>query len=505
MMQSEQRTVIKGGYVLSMDENLGDRAETDILIEDGIIVKVAPNIDLENCNVIEAENRIVMPGFVDCHRHMWQTQLRALTADWTLFDYAARIRSIYSSFYDPEDAYLGCLAGYAEALNAGVTTIADHCHIINSPEHADETIRAFKESGMRGLYCYGLFKNPTPEDQVSFKVFLNPDWLLNDLRRVRQQHFSSEDSRVQLGVALAESEFFPLDIVAKGIALSREIGAKKISSHVGLGAMSKFTRFVDRLEKAGLMGSDFLFVHGWNLTDHELKIIARHKSSVVCTPETELQMGMGMPVTARVIASGGLPALGIDIVSNQSADMFTQMRLNLQIQRALENAQLERKHLVPHRLNLKARDLLEIATIGGARALGLDHLTGSITPGKKADIILIRSDTINMVPVNDPANSVVMSANVGDIDTVLVEGKQMKSRGSLMGIDWDELSKKLTASRDKILSQAEIKGFEQGENAMKTVFPLYSKTALAGRIGAYILRIPIPILHRFMYNSMLKD
>jgi len=490
MPATPERTVIKGGTVITMDTELGIMIGASILIEGGVIKKMGRDISPDGAEIIDAGDMIVMPGFVDCHRHMWQTQLRAITADWSLYDYSSRIRSVYTSFYGPDDAYIGSYAGFLEALNAGVTTIVDHCHIMNTPDHADEVVRAFKDSGMRGILCYGMYGNPRPEQKLTPAVLMSPEWHYDDARRVKQKYFNSDDSTVLMGLAMTEADFFPMDLSRKELGFARQIGAKRISAHVGMGAQNKWTKYIERLDKAGLMGEDMLFIHGYSLTDHELKICAGHKAAVICTPETELQMGMGNPVTWRVLAAGGRTGLGIDIVSNQSADMFTQVRLNMQVQRALQNDRLFRSGLMPRKITPTVQQLLEVATIKGAEAIGLDKKTGSLTPGKQADIIMLRTDTINMFPVNDPVSSVVMCANVGDVDTVMVSGRILKKGGRLIGPDLRSIRDKLAVSRDKILDGGALKGFSQGEAIMNNVFPLDRKMSFMVWLAAMIIRSP---------------
>jgi len=502
--------LIRGGRVLTMDPALGDYEQADLLIEDGSIREVSPSIRTGTSlgiETVDARNMIVMPGFVDCHRHMWQTQLRAITADWSLFDYSARIRSVYSSFYEPEDAYVGCYAGFLEAVQAGTTCIVDHAHIMNSPDHADETVRAFRESGMRGILCYGLFNNPRPEESIGISVFETPQQMLDDARRVRKKHFASDNGLVRMGLALTETEWFPTELARREIEFAREIKAKRISIHAGMAALSRHTRYIERLSRLGLMGPDLLFVHGSSLNDRDLKCIAEAGAAVVSTPETELQMGMGFPVLSRVMESGGRPSLGIDIVSNNSADMLTQIRLNLQVQRALENDRLDRKGMMPRNIRLKARDLLEIATIGGARAIGLDSEIGSLTPGKQADLIMIRADTVNMLPVNDPAAAVVMCANVGDVDTVMIGGRIRKRNGRLTDPDWPSISRKLVESRDRITEGGKRKGFSMSERMAAEIFPVTPKIARQTRFAGMFLRFPFlrePMLRMIMKLMKVK-
>jgi cytosine/adenosine deaminase-related metal-dependent hydrolase len=258
-----------------------------------------------------------------------------------------------------------------------------------------------------------------------------------------------------------------------------------------MAALSKRTWYIDRLHRAGLLGPDFLFVHGSGLSDADLRLISDAGASVVSTPETELQMGMGFPVLPRVLDAGGKAGLGIDIVSNNSADMFTQVRLCIQVQRALENDALEKKGLAPKVIRRTVRDYLEAATIGGARAIGLESRTGSLTPGKAADLIMIRADTVNMVPVVDPLSSVSFCANVGDVDTVMVSGKILKKDGRLLGVDWPGTADRLRESSERIRRLGAAKGFESPKRIMEMIFPITKRSAREARIAGSIMRLPI--------------
>ncbi|MGD0355228.1 MAG: amidohydrolase family protein [Dehalococcoidia bacterium] len=489
-MAEKSRMLIKGGTLVTMDPTRGVLKNASIFIEDGIIMSIGPNLAIEDAEVIDAQSMIIMPGFVDCHRHMWQSQLRAITANWSLYDYSARIRSVYSSFYDADDAYLGTYAGFLEALNAGVTTIVDHSHIMNTPEHADEVVRAFTESGMRGILCYGMYGNAKPEERLTPAVLMSPKWHYDDARRIKTKYFNSAVGHVQMGIALTEADFFPMELSQRELGFAREIGAKRISAHVGMGAQNKWTRYIERLNRAGLMGEDILFIHGWSLTDYELKLCAKYGAAVINTPETELQMGMGYPVTWRLLSFGGRTGIGIDIVSNQSADMFTQIRLNMGIQRALQNDALYKAGRMPKVITPTTLQLLEIATIKGAEAIGLDKNTGSLTPGKEADLIMLRTDDINMFPVNNPVNSIIMAANVGNIDTVMIRGRVLKKNGKLVGVDIKNVMEKLLKSQEKIIAGGAMKGFAQGEAIMNNVFPLNAGMAFMVWLAAMVVRSP---------------
>jgi cytosine/adenosine deaminase-related metal-dependent hydrolase len=438
-----------------MDERLGDLESGEILVEGARIRDVAHRIEVSDCETLDARGMIALPGFVDTHRHTWQTQLRNVAAEWTLFDYFVEMRLCYSSVYTAEDAYLGNYAGAVEALDAGVTTLVDHSHIMNTPEHADAAIDGLEHAGIRGIFCYGLFANPVRESgkPVEYPGLESPEWHFQDCKRIRKERLASDDGLVRLGVATNELESLPIAAAAREIEFARSIGAARISAHIAMGALSRGRALVSRLAERGLLGPDLLFVHGAELSDREIDALVDAEASVSVTPETEVQMGMGTPVTGRILARGGKLGLGIDIVSNYSGDMFAQMRMGLQIERFRRNLDLDVAGLAPRRLAFSCRDVLRLATIGGAEAIGLGDRVGSLVPGKQADLVLLRTDTTAMMPVNDAAAAVVLSASPRDVDTVVVAGRILKRAGRLVGVDLARLGRELSASRDRIVGQ----------------------------------------------------
>lgn len=443
------RILIRGGRVLAMTPG-STEAVADVLIEGERIAGVAPSIDCNDAEVVDARGRIVMPGFVDTHRHTWQTQLRTVAADWSLFDYFAQMRLMYSSFYAPDDVFLGNHVGALEALDAGITTLVDHCHILHTPDHGDEAVRGLQESGIRAVFCYGLFDSPDWAADPA-RAALGASWRRDDARRVRRDLLPSSDSRVVFGFAPAEIDANPYEVNVDEIRLARELGAHRISCHVAMGAYDAGTRFVERLGRDGLLAEDLLFVHGSALTDDELRAMAASGASVSATPETEMQMGMGFPVAFRARDAGVRSSLGIDIVSNYSGDMFAQMRLQLQASRALENREYQRRDRAPRRIRLGVRDALDLGTRGGAEAAGLGGRVGTLEAGKQADVILVRTDSIAMTPTLDAAAAVVLNAHASDVEAVWVAGRCVKRDGRLIGVDWPALSARLRASSRRIV------------------------------------------------------
>lgn len=456
---SDKRTLIRGACIVSMDPAIGDIPKGDILIVGDRIAEVAPSIQADDAEVIDASGMIASPGFVDTHRHVWQTQLKGVAVDWSLFDYTCLMRTMYSVCYNAEDAYLGNYVGALEAINAGITSMVDHCHLQITPEHSDGLVKGLQDTGIRGIMCYGVYRNPKyqPGDTIeAAKIVAEVAGPLEDFHRsnaacIREQHFPANDGLLQFGVAASEfvvfSEAGPM---IDEMVWARTLEPSRISIHMGMGINEDF-RIVPALHQHGQLDDDILLVHGSYLSDHDLDLMKNYGGFVSTTPETELQMGMGYPVLERVADVGISPSLGIDIVSNYAGDMFAQMRLMLQTMRfrhfEQENAG------IPIASRFAARKMLEFATLGGAKAMGMDSITGSLTPGKKADIILTRMDSVNMSPVTDPVAALVFYADVADIDCVWIDGVVRKRNGQLTGLDWDNVRGRLERSRDSILEQ----------------------------------------------------
>jgi 5-methylthioadenosine/S-adenosylhomocysteine deaminase len=438
--------------VLTLDRSLGDFERADVLVEDGRIAAIAPEIDAAGADVLEAEGKIVMPGFVDTHRHTWQTALRGICADWTLQDYFRGIRLHLSTFFRPEDMFAGNYVGALEALDAGVTTVLDFSHCTNTPAHADEAVRGLRESGIRAIFAYGFYPVPLAEPH-----FADHDARLADARRVRKQHFSASDDLVEMGLALTEIGLVPFDATRHEVETARELDVL-VTAHIGSVADPAWPHEIELLHAAGLLDARQVHVHCNACTDEELALIAASGAAVSVTPETELQMGMGFPITGRALARGLKVGFGCDIVSCQSGDVLSQMRLALQTQRALENHVTVERGQLPQQLSFTARKALELATIGGAEALGLDSEIGSVTPGKAADLIAFDTAGLNFAPRNDPVAAVVLHANSGDVDTVIVGGRVLKREGELLGEGRALARRLIERSRDYIMDRAERSG-----------------------------------------------
>src|SRR5215510_6223934 len=439
-------TLIKGGYVLTLDPSLGDLANTDVLIDGDTIAAVGPGLTAEShANVIDARNRIVIPGFVDTHRHTWQTPVRGVLPSCTLDQYFAGMLDNIGRQYRADDVYIANLMGALEALNSGITTLLDWSHVNNTPEHADAAVAGLSEAGIRAVYAHGV---PVGGDWWAYSSLAHPE----DIRRIRTQYFQSDDQLLTLALAARAPGNTTPGVAAHDWKLARDLGIR-ISVHVGMRLTGVHVRHVLTLDQLGLMGPDTTYIHCTDSTDEELDLIARTGGSASVAPFVEMLMGHGVPPTGRLVARNVRPSLSVDVVSSVPGDMFTQMRTALVQERILAFTDTPDTAFAP---TLTHRDVLKFATVDGARACALDHKVGSITPGKQADIILIRTDQVNVAPVVDPVAAVVICADTSNVDTVFIAGKIVKHRGQLVRVDLPRLLDRLAGARDYLLSNAGV-------------------------------------------------
>jgi cytosine/adenosine deaminase-related metal-dependent hydrolase len=444
------RTLIKAGTIVAMDDQVGDLRQGDVLIEDDRIAAVAPSLDAGDAAVIDASDMIVMPGFVNAHIHTWQTGLRGVAGDWTIPEYLHNMHAAIAPRFAPEDIRIANLVGALNQLNSGVTTMVDWCHNNPTPAHSDAAIDGLKEAGIRAVFLHG---SPKPDPKPGQKHFSEIPHPRAEIERLARDRLPSKDALVTLGMAVLGPAYSTYEVSRADLALAREMGML-VSMHVGGGAMRTPDGF-PRLVAEGLVDGRMNIVHGNNLAGDPLRALVDHGAAVTVTPETELQMGFGACLTGRLRALGAAPSLGSDVESSLGSDMFTNMRMALQSQRALDNDVVIRQTgKAPERVSIGCREALAWATRNGARMVGLDRRVGSLAPGKQADIVLLRADDLNLVPVVDPVRSIVLHAGIGNVDTVLVAGRVVKRGGKLLYRDLDRRKAELAESSRRIVAGA---------------------------------------------------
>jgi 5-methylthioadenosine/S-adenosylhomocysteine deaminase len=444
------RTLIRGGQVLTMDRAIGDLLRGDVLIEDDRIAAVEPEISAD-AEIIDAQGFIVIPGFVDTHRHTWEAAIRGCAPNATLDDYFVDVLDTFAPVYRPEDVYAANLAGALECLNAGITTLVDWSHINNTPEHPDAAIRALQDAGIRAQYAYGSANTSLADYWFDSEIAIPAD----DVRRVRETYFASDEGLLTMGLATRGPGFCQEQVVRAEWALARELGIP-ITVHVAMGRLAGRFGMIKQLHELGLLGPDTTYIHCCYFSEEEWRMVADSGGTISIAPQVELQMGHGWPPVMKSIEHGLRPSLSIDVVTTVPGDMFTQMRAAFGAERARVNAECWQADVDIPETMLTARDMLEQATINGAHVAGVEERTGSLTPGKQADVVLLDARALNLAPVIDPVTAVVLGADVSNVDTVFVNGVMLKKGGRLLA-DVNLAREGVEASRDHLLDQVRLR------------------------------------------------
>ncbi len=441
------KKLVRGGTVLSMDPDVGDLVG-DLLIEDDRIVAVEPDLAARSdvdAEVIDAEGCIVIPGFVDTHRHTWEAAIRGCAPDATLDDYFVEVLDTFAPVYRAEDVHASNVAGSLECLNAGITTLVDWSHINNTPEHPDAAVTALRETGIRAQYAYGSANLSLADYWFESKIAVPPD----DVRRVRETYFSSDDGLLTMALATRGTGFCVDEVVTSEWGLARELGIP-VTVHVAMGRLAGRFAMVKALEGLGLLGPDTTYIHCCHFSDEEWQLVKDTGGRISVAPQVEVQMGHGWPPLLKARGLGLRPSLSIDVVTTVPGDMFTQMRSVFGTDRGrVHEEKYEPNEQVPKDV-LTARQILEAATIDGAYVAGVEDRAGSLTPGKQADVVVVEARSLNMAPVIDPVAAVVLCADVSNVDTVLVAG-EVKKRGGRLFADVDKARSEVEASRDYLL------------------------------------------------------
>jgi cytosine/adenosine deaminase-related metal-dependent hydrolase len=322
-----------------------------------------------------------------------------------------------------------------------VTTLLDWSHINNTPDHSDAAIQGLKDAGIRAIYAHGV---PTGAEWWMFSELEHPE----DIRRIRDTYFSSDDGLITLALAARAPGNSNFEAAKHDWELARDLGIR-ISVHVGMRLTEVNVNHVKNIHDLGLLGPDTTYIHCTDSTDEELDLIAETGGSASIAPYVEMLMGHGDPPTGRLLERGVRPSLSVDVVSSVPGEMFTQMRTALVHERIGAFTDTPDEAFAP---TLTHRDVLEFATIDGARACALEHRVGSLTPKKQADIVLLNVRAINTAPMVDPIGTIVVFSDTSNVDSVFVAGRAVKRNGQLVDADLNQIFQKLDESRNHILS-----------------------------------------------------
>jgi cytosine/adenosine deaminase-related metal-dependent hydrolase len=449
--------LLRGGTVISMDPHVGDLPKADVLIEDDKIAAIDAEISAD-AEVVDVTGNIVIPGFIDTHRHTWEACIRGCAPNATLDDYFVEVLDTFAPVYRPDDVYAGNLAGSLECLNAGITTLVDWSHINNTPEHPDAAIKGLQETGIRAQYAYGSANTSLSDYWYQSKLVIPAE----DVERIRSTYFSSDDGLLTMALATRGPGFCLDDVVKAEWETARKLNIP-LTCHVAMGKVAgKFQPgMVKQLSNLNLLGPDTTYIHSCHFSDEEWQLVADSGGTISVAPQVETQMGHGWPPVMKTIEYGMRPSLSIDVVTTVPGDMFTQIRAAFGAERARVNAVTwEADAPVPENM-LTARDMLQMATANGAHVAGVEDRTGSLTPGKKADIVVIDAKALNVAPVIDPVAAVTLCADVSNVDTVIVNGVVRKREGKLLA-DVSRARELVEASRDYLTAEAQRRKLAAG-------------------------------------------
>ncbi len=419
--------IVRCGHVLTMDAGLGDLPGGDVHIRDGAIVAVGAGVNAAGAQVIDGRDMIVMPGFVDTHWHLWCTALRLIVrADDPQEGYFPTTLRV-GRFYTPADSYIGVRLGVAEGLLSGITCVHDWSHNTVSPEHADAELQALKDIGIRARFSYGTGQGYPADKRMD----------LADLARVQKQ-WTAADGMLGIGACLrtpgpaGARGSIPVELFRTEFDAVRKLGLQA-TMHCGP------KNLIDLMGKNNLLGPDMLLVHPQGMTPDELKTIGDTKTPWSTAPVIEMSYSAvrnGAIQYSELAAMGVQLGLSIDASAATNADFFNVMR-------ALMWSDWQRTGAP---LRLKPRRLVELATIEGAKLLGLADKIGSLTPGKRADLIMIRTTDINMAPVRDPYYAIAFQGQPSNVDTVVVDGRVLVRGGKLTAVDVTKTVREAAAS-----------------------------------------------------------
>jgi cytosine/adenosine deaminase-related metal-dependent hydrolase len=445
----DRLVLFRGGTVLTLDRALGDFATGDVLVRGSTIVAVGADLAGQagdDAIVIDATGRIVLPGFQDTHRHCWQGQMRRLIPDCDNNSaYLDVMNDRLGTQYRPHDIYVGNLISVLGALDAGITSMLDFFHNPRTPEHSDAAIQALTDAGIRAVHtsCGPI----AGESDGSWP---------GDLTRLRDTYFSTDDQLLSLRLGTIGAGFARPDIAlsAGHARLARELGIPLTSD--GIAGVEASDRVLE-LDREGLLDENIALIHCLDISPDAWRAIADNGVNVSIPTTSDATIGIweAIPSIQQALDVGVRPSLSVDVEAVLSPDMFTQMRTLLNIQRM--NV-FNRRHRgeVDHPAPLTNRDVLELATVQGAQFNGTSHKTGTLTPGKRADLVVLTADDWNTLPLNNAFGTVVTAADSRNVEAVFVDGQVRKWAGALVGHDLATVRAMVESSRDAVMAAADF-------------------------------------------------
>jgi 5-methylthioadenosine/S-adenosylhomocysteine deaminase len=421
--------LIRGAAVLTMDPAVPDLAAGDVHVRDGAIAAVAPTVAAPGAEVIDGVGMICIPGFVDTHFHLWNALFRLFVrADVPALGYFP-VTARLGPLMEPEDSYRSVRLGAAEALAAGVTTVHNWAHNTRSPEHADAELSGMRDTGIRGRFAYGTPVGMADDAPMDFA----------GLARVQKGWMPDKDNLLTLGIC--SRNLGALTIGGAAAAASRGVltieqikrdwdGARALGLPITMHTSGASP--VMELERAGLLAADVQLVHPLLTTPEERAVLKARGVSYSTSPQLEARRAsqLGVIQLGELLEAGVKISLSTDHIASISCDPFASMRILFALH----------SHRIGAKVPLTLKRLLQLATLDGAVDLGIADRTGSITPGKRADLVLLRTTDVNMAPAGDPYEAVVSLGMPANVDTVIVDGRVLRRGGKFTAFDHGKIA-----------------------------------------------------------------
>ncbi|MEI9987989.1 MAG: amidohydrolase family protein [Aliidongia sp.] len=426
--QNNRRTLFKGGTIVTMDPNVPNLSTGDVLVEGDRIAAVGADIEADGAEVLDATGSIVMPGLIDAHHHMWLGVMRRMMPDVDdLFAYIDIVAETLGARYRPLDMYVSTKLTAVASLDAGITTIIDACHSSRSPEHTDAALDALENTGIRALHMVGAAM-----DKKASAAHIPAD-----LERLAA-NWNTDGGLVRVGL------FGQLNLdwwkVARGLDM------RILTEFIG-----DLAKLGPEFAEKGVLGSHNIFNHCTRVPQETWQLFADAGVNITVNPRSDALFGFDDESFAyqQAIDHGLTPALGIDLDTAFGSDLFGEMHALFGQQRsAMRYRRFRGEANVPAPISVEA--VLKAATVNGARAAGLEGSIGTLTPGKQADIIMVRTDGVAVFPVTNAVGTIVQAVERSDVHTVMVAGQIRKRAGKLVGVDLAKLTADAITSRDDL-------------------------------------------------------
>lgn len=430
-----KRVLLQGARVITMAQNRPDAEEVDVLIEGDRISAIGVGLDSENAEIVDFSGRILMPGLVNAHLHLWQAGLRCVGADWTLEEYLANMHGDVARHCKPADMQVAGLFGALSQINCGTTTVGDWCHNNPTPEHTDAAIEGLSQSGIRAVFMHGT---PYSAQDAAYPVH-EIDRLLGGVLR--------HGALINLGMAIRGPQYSTPEVAIADFRYARE-RKLVVSMHQSGGRPGASW---DAVHSEGLISPHTNIVHGAGLTPDWIKRLVDAGASFTSTPENELGQGHCDPLTGQLLALGSAPSLGTDVDSVVSGEILIAARVALAHQRGLDHEQHRRAHkgMFSSKPTITSKQALAWATVEGARAMGLGDRVGLIEPGMQADIVAIDARAINLWPAHDPI-AAALQASIANIEAVMIAGVWRKRAHALVDVDIQDVKARVLESGERL-------------------------------------------------------